>query len=671
MNSNVNFRHKSELEDLKAKDPEFYAYLEQNDTSLLDFGVADSYEDLDEEISLESETSSDELGEGIKQNLQKSVRRSKSIDVTDQLLQKIIERVESGSIKELQKLLRIFKFACQPYTDDDEWNDEDVASSKQSFTISSAEMYQSIVTKTIEAVHVCFRMQFNLSFPYLRSELQDMINHPKWKKLSFCLFSFFQIYLQNIKSLESQTQHRHVLLYFLKSFKDYIPFAFPVEKIHKRMYKVLISLWSSYYHSDEDLSEIDHEKKSITVESSDEGGVVVKDTHHEVRGESVILLLQMMKFLPNTIVEEITKKVYLQFAKVANKPFTEHSSSSFAFFIHSACEIFTFDKSVAYQQSFLYIRQLALHLRNAFMKKGIESVKVVKTWQYIHCCRLWTKVITTSTQTQKSDSFLNNGSESDLSMLAFPLSQILLGVLSLLPSAYYIPLRYHLVACLQQLAIHCKLFIPTAASLVETLEFSDLFSKPSPATSLPQSLSYLITLPPESLLQQSVRNQVVQETLRLLRLDADIYTHNNGFPEYAMTIIRKVRQFIKRCTSSSQRRWREEAKSLLKMLAIEIDSIESSRAFANETITTLEKKTVKVINPSNNIKFVSNKLTNSDNVLNRKTHRRAKQNENLPTQLTKTDLEKAAKINIHSELNKAKVEPSLEEDDISPLTSWD
>lgn len=561
------------MEDLKAKDPEFYSYLEQNDASLLGFGAGDEdCESEDEEISLESTTQENDSFK-----IPKSARHAKSIEVSDELLSKTLKGVESGSIRELQKLLQMFKFACHPYSDDDEWNDDEViTANKQSYTIPSADMYQQIVTKTIEKVHVCFRLQFDLSFPYKQSELQSMVSHPKWKKLSFCLFSFFQICLQNIKSLESQTQHLHVLLYFLKSLKDYIPFAFPLTKIHKRMYKALISLWSSYYLGAEDSSEMEKNNEGSTADSKTVKKVHT-DSYQEVRGESVILLLQMMKFLPSSIIEEITRKIYLQFAKIANKPFTEQSSTSFAFFIHSACEIFTFDVGVAYQQSFLYIRQLALHLRNAFMKKGIESVKVVKSWQYVHCCRLWTKVITSCTSKNKSESVDPNGFDDDLSMLAFPLSQILLGILSLLPSAYYIPLRYHLIACLQQLAIYCKMFIPTAGVLVDILECSDLFSKPSPATALPSPLSYIIVLPPDSLLQQTVRNQVVQEAFRLLKLDIALYGNSNGFPEYALTIVRRIRQFVKRCSSSSQRKWREEAKLLVRTLLTDDETLKSSR----------------------------------------------------------------------------------------------
>ena len=65
-----------------------------------------------------------------------------------------------------------------------------------------------------------------------------------------------------------------------------------------------------------------------------------------------------------------------------------------------------------------------------------------------------------------------------LGALAFPLAQIMLGVVAMTPSIYSLPLRFHLLSCLQLLAANCQQFIPTASKLVEILEHPDIAGKP-------------------------------------------------------------------------------------------------------------------------------------------------------------------------------------------------
>ena len=62
-------------------------------------------------------------------------------------------------------------------------------------------------------------------------------------------------------------------------------------------------------------------------------------------------------------------------------------------------------------QAFLYIRQLALHLRTAIAKQTSEATRQVTTWQFMHCIRLWTRVVCSMPR------------EDQLGPLVFPLTQ--------------------------------------------------------------------------------------------------------------------------------------------------------------------------------------------------------------------------------------------------------
>lgn len=116
--------------------------------------------------------------------------------------------------------------------------------------------------------------------------------------------------------------------------------------------------------------------------------------------------------------------------------------------------------------------QLALHLRTAFLKKSSETTRAVSSAQFLNCVRLWTRVICALPDPEVGGDhcpfslsllllwkpypvysmFRPTKSQKGLGKLAFPLSQIAFGVIAILPSVYYTPLKFHLVGCLHQLA---------------------------------------------------------------------------------------------------------------------------------------------------------------------------------------------------------------------------
>ena len=92
------------------------------------------------------------------------------------------------------------------------------------------------------------------------------------------------------------------------------------------------------------------------------------------------------------------------------------------------------------QHAFVYIRQLALHLRAAVTTQTKEAYRVVYGWQFMNGIRLWSAVVS------------NLPAAHELRDLAYPLTSIVLGVASLLPTARHLPARLHCVRMLQQLS---------------------------------------------------------------------------------------------------------------------------------------------------------------------------------------------------------------------------
>ena len=555
------------MEGLEQTDPEFFQFLKENDANLLEFGEGDEEEgdefeevgsdddmleeddeEGDEEVEGEGDNDNDNDNEeddeedqeddeengssSGKKNKQKNKSKS-MIDVTPALLSAIVKSSSAGSIEALKRLLSIFRSACMPtgasMSADGEGEDEDEREMgdqpSNRFVISSPAIYDQVMTRVLEGAHVAFYKILDIT-DVSASTLSKLSTHKKWKKTQLLVLSFFKSVLHTLDGLskDSKQQGGQVSVFLITSMEPYIPLLASMPRLAKATLKILMTLWSQ--------------------------GPVPQEDLHNVRGHSFLRIRQMTLQLPGSMAEECFRSLYLTFARTC-KTFTETHGPAVLFMAKCVAELYSLDPPQAYQQAFLYIRQLALHLRAAASKKSAEDVRQVTSWQFLNCLRLWTRVICAQPSTDQ------------LGALAFPLAQIMFGVMAAAPSVYFLPLRFHLISCLQLLAANCQIFIPTASRLVEVMEHPDLTSKVTPSTELAPKLQYLVRLPAESITRVAVRDALILETITLLRFDSENYRHHVGFPEYAYLTTRKLRAFVKRVKNS---KWRDYARNLVGQL---------------------------------------------------------------------------------------------------------
>lgn len=63
------------------------------------------------------------------------------------------------------------------------------------------------------------------------------------------------------------------------------------------------------------------------------------------------------------------------------------------FMRRSLTEIYLIDEDCSYFHAFLYVRQLAIHLRNALTLKKKENFQMVYNWQYINSLWFWSDLV--------------------------------------------------------------------------------------------------------------------------------------------------------------------------------------------------------------------------------------------------------------------------------------
>lgn len=534
-------RHKKELGDLKEQDPEFYEYLQENDAGLLDFG---NDLDLDDEDNEMENSDMDESDDESDENLEvEDYEDDEDNEDNDDLMEAAVVDVDASYFESaflraqkshhgMKQLMAIFSAACNPSFSQSDKMDAPPRSLR--YVISSAAVYDLVMTKTVEGAASIFLKTLDVDSS-MTEKTSNLENHPRWKKTRNLILSFFKSMLETLSSLVKSVQQGPVSAFLMTQLSDYLVLLSPLPQLAKRVVKMLLVFWS----------------KDMGLAAD----------QFQVRGLAFLRLRQMAIQLPGSMREEIFRNMYLVYARSV-KIYQESNRNHLLFLSQCLIELYSLDVHMAYQQAFLYIRQLSLHVRMAMMKKTSESLRQITTWQFLLCYRLWTRMICSFPL------------EHQLGALAFPMTQIGLALLSLATSWYFLPLRFHLLTCLQEIMVSVHSFFPLLPRILEILEHPDMQGKPTPSTDSRPDLQYLLKFPSEANKKVVYRDAVVEESIHLIRQELEIYRYHPGFPEYVALPGKRIKAWLKNCKPSN---WREWMKPVIGILQDYSESVKSKR----------------------------------------------------------------------------------------------
>lgn len=173
-----------------------------------------------------------------------------------------------------------------------------------------------------------------------------------------------------------------------------------------------------------------------------------------VRVLAFFCILRITTSQPKTILDTVLKSMYMTYVK--NSKFVNYKAlAPINFMRRSLVEIYALDVNYSYQHVFLYIRQLAIHLRNAITVRKKENTQAVYNWQFVNSLRLWGNVLS-ATQNKTT-----------MKQLIYPLVQVCLGTIKLVPTAQYYPLRFQVVQVLIDFVRETNVFVPILPFLLE------------------------------------------------------------------------------------------------------------------------------------------------------------------------------------------------------------
>jgi len=371
---------------LAQKDPEFHKYLKENDPELLEFNEEDNLDDL-------------ELSEDEEDRPAKKRKTSKNEPVSEELNVQTIRRwkasmQEQHSIRALKEVVLAFRSAA--HMDEDEAKD-------YKYTIPSGDVYHEVlVTALKEAPKV---LNFHLPIKETAGgKVRVQTDSSQFKKLSPLIRTFST----SLNHLLPNLSDSATLRLTLQSLEPLLPYLLQFRKFLKQIIRSVASIWS------------DH--------SNDESARIT----------AFLILRRLLTIGDLGLKETVLKSTYEHLIK-ASRSTTPYTLPGINLMKNSAAELWGIDQKISYTASFQFIRQAAMHLRTNITKPTKDSYKSIYNWQFIHSLDFFSRVLSTHCS-PLLEAQAGTG-PSQLRPLIYPVVQITLGVMRLIPTPTYFPTK--------------------------------------------------------------------------------------------------------------------------------------------------------------------------------------------------------------------------------------
>ncbi len=505
--------HKQELEQLALTDPDFYEYLQKTDQKLLGFedGEGGDEEEEEEEEDDDDDDDDDVRADGSEEGSEdddlcsdsdsaagapaakpRAAPRAAAVEVSGEMVRGWEAELSGGaSHAALKQLVSAFRSAVH-------FGDEDGDAASYAYTFTSGHVFNQLMQLCLGKMDEMLRLacagskKAAAKAAKTRAGLDRPDAWAHWKRHQPLVKSYL-IHLTHFASKLSEAPMAAVVL---QQMHRLLPFFLCLPKSCPKLLKAALRLWCA---------------------GPESGG----SQQCTLLGFSIVRSLGAS--LPYPFIEHALKGLYLAYASscrsTSRKTLTHIVLMSSCFV--DMCAV---DAQAAYQHAFVYIRQLAIHLRNAIQKASPDASRQVCNWQYVNCLRLWAQVLCAH----------GRGTTSPMRQLVYPLVQVTLGAARLLPSIRYAPMRLQCVRVLNQLCAELKVYAPVAPLLLETFNFAEL-SKPPTNSKTERLLDWatLVRVSAADAGKRAYQEGLASQALYLLAQHLRAICHSVAFPEMA------------------------------------------------------------------------------------------------------------------------------------------
>ncbi|XP_075105780.1 nucleolar complex-associated protein 2 [Nicotiana tabacum] len=539
--------HVEQLKRLQEKDPEFYQFLQEHDKELLEFDDEDIDDDAETEIDGDEIEEADEGDEfDTEQRVHadgKEVKSSTNVitsAMVDSWCGSIHENRSSGAIR---SLMRAFRTACH-------YGDDAGEDAKSKWSTMSSSVFNKIMLFVLKEMDGILRGLLKLPTSGGQKQMiKDISNTKRWKSNNHLVKS----YLGNALHVLNQMTDAEMISFTLRRlrFSSVFLAAFPV--LLRKYMKVLLHFWGT-------------------------GGGALPVV-------SFLFLRDLCMQLGSDCIDECIRGMYK--AYLLNCQFMSATKLQHIQFLGNCfVELLRVDLPNAYQHAFVFIRQLAMILREAHSggtktkkssqktnqsskeahnTKAKESFLKVYQWKYIHCLELWTAAICAYS------------SEPDFRPLAYPLTQIISGAARLVPTARYFPFRLRCIKMLNRIAASTNSFVPVSTLLLDMLEIKELHRPPTGGVGKAIDFRTVLRVSKLTLKTRAFQEACVLSVVEELAEHLAQWSYSVAFFELSFVPVVRLRNF---CKSTNVERFRREIRQIIR-------EIEANSEYTNKKRTTI------------------------------------------------------------------------------------
>ncbi|MCJ1479630.1 Nucleolar Complex 2 protein [Lambiella insularis] len=508
--------HRDDLDALQQKDPEFYKYLKDNDSELLDFAedadLAEEDQSIDEQPP-KKKKKPEKLSKAVEGDEEEAEDDTEVSMAMVTKWQKAM--VEQHSLRAMRQIVLAFRAAAYV-------NEEDGREYK--YSISTPEVYHQLLVVSLQ--HVPTVLAHHLPVKETPAgKVRFSTDTKKFRTLSPLLKS----HAASIHHLLENLSDAPTIKLTLASMLPLLPYLLSFKKALKNLVKVIISIWSD----------------SSSTEAT--------------RVNAFLLIRRLALISDPSLREAVLKSTYQGLIK-GSRSTTIHTLSGINLMKNSAAELWGLDPTIGYTTGFTYIRQLAIHLRSSITHPTKDSYKAIYNWQYTHSLDFWSRVLSTHCS-PASNPHLKTPAASSLHPLIYPLVQITLGALRLIPTPVYFPLRFHLTRSLLRLSRSTNTYIPLAPSLLEVLQSPELKKPPKPSTLRPLDFATTLRAPTSYLHTRVYQTGVGEQVAELLAEFFGVWAQNIAFPELVIPPSVLLKRWLKEVSAPPGKNAQAQAQS--------------------------------------------------------------------------------------------------------------
>ncbi|KAK0391861.1 hypothetical protein NLU13_1360 [Sarocladium strictum] len=529
---------KKTMEDLAQKDPEFYKFLKENDPDALDFDDDADLAEVDDLSADEEQADEDEEEQPKKKRKKAQAKEEEDEPESNVLSREIIARwresmAESHSLRAARQV--VLAFRCAARLQEDEQEEE-----MPRWIINSPEVFNDILMLALKEIPTVMNhhlpvKESTAGRAYVSTESK------KFKTLSLLLRSHTTSIMQLLGTLSDDK----TLKLTLSSLTPLLPYLLSFKKLVRALAKTVIGFWA----------------QPASTETT--------------RLTAFLVLRRLVNIADRSIREMVLKATYqglIQGCRITNY----NTIQGINLMKNSAAELWGVDPAVGYTTAFTFIRQLAIHLRNSIVHNKNDAFRMVYNWQYTHSLDFWSCVLAEHCSPAKE---AEAGKENQLKLLIYPLVQVTLGALRLIPTSVYFPLRFHLIRSLLRISRATGTYIPLASPLLEVLNSAEMRKPPKPSTLKAFDFAVSYKAPKSYLRTRIYQDGVGDQVIELFSEYFLLWSTSIAFPELALPVTIQLKRWLKHSRSRTQGNKNNKFSSQLALL---VQKLEANGKFIEE-----------------------------------------------------------------------------------------